>query len=419
MADRVEAEIVRHALDRVPLSLIIDDSAALVNVNYFWMRDHRGRDTSERRWEDVPVVIPERFTREWAEWCAEHGVRGKFSVIPCPAGLGRIDEALPLFGRQQLESWLTMCRASIAPCFDITPEMLTHTRVLDTHTLRPLDPEKWEQDEWVRFTAADHVDAYIELACRILVNVGLPPQGVTSPGGFGSRSEPCYAEVAERALRAATGNPTPYYFHDVVDHGTEIDTPVWRIDRERGTAIAEIIACAGDRTGSWTGYGEADADYYITEDLEGGRLPQVIEAGSPCIAISHWQGMYGLHDGDRRGFRALRAVVERLRRRDPAGERTRWRSCSEIANYACMRHLATVRTEEGRVLLDLPVRAPELTLRLRGVRARCVAAGAALREVASRRDFAGGTFLLEGPDTWIAFDPAPGRRQAEVTFPRS
>ena len=35
----MQAEITRHALDRVPLSIIIDDSTVLVNLNYFFIRD--------------------------------------------------------------------------------------------------------------------------------------------------------------------------------------------------------------------------------------------------------------------------------------------------------------------------------------------------------------------------------------------
>ena len=97
-------EMCRHALDRAPLSLIIDDSTVLLNVNYFWMRDRNPVDGENRRWEDVPVVHPEAFTREFAEWCGEQGVRGKFSVIPCPAALGRIDQPLPLFGSAQRQS---------------------------------------------------------------------------------------------------------------------------------------------------------------------------------------------------------------------------------------------------------------------------------------------------------------------------
>ena len=47
------------------------------------------------------------------------------------AALGRIDEGLPLFSCAQQQSWLAMCRELITPNFDITPEMMTHTVVVD------------------------------------------------------------------------------------------------------------------------------------------------------------------------------------------------------------------------------------------------------------------------------------------------
>ena len=97
----MDVEIARYALDRVPLSIILDDSKLLLNLNYFFIRDRNLADGKNRRWQDVPVVHPESFTREFAEWCLQHGVRGKYSVVPCPAALGRIDEGLPLFSRAQ------------------------------------------------------------------------------------------------------------------------------------------------------------------------------------------------------------------------------------------------------------------------------------------------------------------------------
>lgn len=41
----MQAGILRHALDRVPLSLIIDDSTVLVNLNYFFMRGNGDEGT--------------------------------------------------------------------------------------------------------------------------------------------------------------------------------------------------------------------------------------------------------------------------------------------------------------------------------------------------------------------------------------
>ena len=82
----MQVEIARHALDRVPLSIIFDDSTVLVNLNYFFMRDRNLVDGENRRWQDVPVVHPESFVREFAEWCLENGVRESIasSRVPLP-----------------------------------------------------------------------------------------------------------------------------------------------------------------------------------------------------------------------------------------------------------------------------------------------------------------------------------------------
>ena len=144
----MQVSVNKHALDRVPLSIIFDDSTLLVNLNYFWMRDRSFVDGLDYRWEDVPVVHPESFYREFAEYCLEHGVKGKFSVVPCPAALGRIDRGLPMFSKAQQESWLKMCRELFVPNYDITPEMITHTFVVDLETLQPTDPKLWEQRGW-------------------------------------------------------------------------------------------------------------------------------------------------------------------------------------------------------------------------------------------------------------------------------
>ena len=194
-----------------------------------------------------------------------------------------------------------------------------------------------------------------------------------------------------------------------------METPVWYPDRKAGQATGEVIASTGDWTGSWTGYGEVDADRYITPDLEGGRLPALIDAGEPAVLISHWQGFYGMHDGDRGGFRAFQKVVGRLAERDPRGERTRWRTCSEITTYACAREMAEVSVEGHAVRLDLPVRTPELTLRLSGGDVRVVRVdGRPLARAPNRAAFRSGTFLLEDGAALAAFDPDRRRVLVEV-----
>ena len=411
----MQVEIARHALDRVPLSIIFDDSTVLVNLNYFFMRDRNLVDGENRRWQDVPIVHPESFVREFAEWCLENDVRGKYSVVPCPAALGRIDEGLPLFSKAQQESWLQMCREVITPAYDITPEMITHTVVVDPKTCKPLESGIWEQYNWNNLPVDQEelVIDYITTACQILENVGLTPEGVTSPGGFGNPLD-FYAKVVGIAAREVTGNPTPYFFKRVSADGP-VETPVWYADRETGTAVGEIIASTGDWTGSWTGYGEVNVDKYISADLQGGRLPAVIDAGDPGVLISHWQGFYGLHNDDRRGFNAFKTVVRRLKERDPNGERTQWRKCSEITNYACAREMAEIVVEENNIRLDLPVCVPDLTLRLTGVDVRGVSAdGADLTRARNRASFKSATFFAENNTTFVAFSPTHRQPVIEV-----
>jgi hypothetical protein len=223
-----------------------------------------------------------------------------------------------------------------------------------------------------------------------------------------------YARVAGLAVREVTGNRTPYFFQRVAGSGP-VETPVWHGDREAGTAVGEIIAATGDWTGSWTGYGETSVDKYITADLQGGRLPALINAGDPAVLCSHWQGFYGMHSDDRRGFNTLKTVVRRLKELDPEGERTQWRKCSDITNYACAREMAGVTVDGHTIQLELPVRVPDFTLRLSDVGARGVSVDSELlSETSTRSGFRSGTFLTEDDVTYVAFDPTERRTTVEV-----
>lgn len=411
----MQVKVNRHALDRVPLSIIIDDSTVLVNLNYFFIRDRNPVDKKNLRWEDIPVTHPESFTREFAEWCLENGVKGKFSIVPCPAALGRIDEGLPLFSKAQQESWLKMCREVITPSFDITPEMITHTFVVDLETFKPLESRIWEQYEWQTLPVDQEelIFNYISTACRILDNVGLTPEGVTSPGGFGGRTLEFYAKVAGLALREVTGNPTPYFFKRFSDDG---QASVWYADRDSGMAVGEVTASTGDWTGSWTGYDPVNVDKYITSDLQGGRIPALVNAGDAVVFCSHWQGFYGMHNDDRRGFNTFKTVVRRLQELDPNGEKTQWRKCSEITNYACASEMAEIVVENGTISLDLPVLVPDFTLKLTGVDVCCISVDdKPLTQAPSRAGFKSGTFLTENDTTLVAFDPTKRQTTVKIT----
>src|SRR4051794_34403691 len=91
---------------RVPLSFIIDDSTCLVNMGAFCMPQFRTawpqRPEYWKPWKQWPREIPDDFLREFGEFCAEQGVRGKFSLVPYPACVGWLDRDLPAWTRKEL-----------------------------------------------------------------------------------------------------------------------------------------------------------------------------------------------------------------------------------------------------------------------------------------------------------------------------
>ncbi|MEZ6080697.1 MAG: hypothetical protein R3C56_34995 [Pirellulaceae bacterium] len=89
---------------RVPLSFIIDDSTCLVNLNKFSIPQFAeawGKEGNfQQDWRSWPAEIPDSFVRKFGEWSAENGVKGKYSIVPYPACVGRMDRLLPGWTRE-------------------------------------------------------------------------------------------------------------------------------------------------------------------------------------------------------------------------------------------------------------------------------------------------------------------------------
>lgn len=409
-----------NPLLRTPLALIVDDSCPVINKAWYWIRDrHDWRmrhapDSAPWGWERhydklgrMPDTVPAAFAARWGEWCAEQGIRGKFSMIPFPAGVGRIDQGFPGFPSRELDDWLRVASETIGPGFDLTPEMLTHTRVVDLASWRLT--EEWEQGEWVD-PPAERLTAYVATAMRLLRNAGIACEGVTSPGAFGSRKEEAYARAVLDASIEVNRNPRPFYFLTVT-HDRTPGVPIRRPRPEEGAAVASIEACAGDWFGA-TGFDEANPDRFITEDLRGGRLPAVLAAEAPCVLVGHWP-CFSVNDGI--GFEVLRTVKRRLDAWDPDRCRTVWMKTSEIAHYWMAREFAEIETGRHGVTVRSRFPAARFTLSLSARPSRVRRDGSDLRRVWSRRDFASGTFLEEGSVTYVAFDLAEGSTAIDLS----
>ena len=187
----LEGVAVINPRGRVPVSLIIDDSTCLVNLAHFCIPQFQEVFPNEYKqpWKTLPREIPDSFVRRFGEWCASEGIKGKYSVIPFPACVGWLDRELPGWSKRELNASLELVRSLMMPNWDIHPEMVSHTWVIDTKTGRPF-PERtadfMENWGWSVGKSADQLAEYMGFALKILKNAGLSCEGITTPGGFGN-----------------------------------------------------------------------------------------------------------------------------------------------------------------------------------------------------------------------------------------
>lgn len=376
---------VEHPRLRQPVSLIVDDPCPGYNPAHF----HSG-------FRSGPMHVPPSLIDSFADLIETTGIRGKFSVIPNPFGLGRVDRAVAGVSARDLAHFLDVVRNRIAPRMDITPEVLTHWNAVDLRTgqLLPL----WEH-VWSRTQTRETLEPYLALALQILGNVDLPCSGMTSPWNFGDGVEDAYAEALLAAQRAVNGRTLTWYFlhSDVSSPRVPPRLQVFRPDA--GEAVVSIVCCDASDFAAPLWRGEDPlTDVLLSEDGQAGRLAEVLAAGGPAVFHTHWQSIFGF--GTDRGLDALRTVTERLDAYFD-GQIT-WIGCADLASYAAAAaSLSLMPTEadgigaEWRVYSPFPSRNFTLSLEHTGPAAMVSIDGLPLRRVDAAADLAEGRYLLE------------------------
>lgn len=419
-ATQAEGAAVLHPLDRVPLSFFIDDSTCLVNMGHFCMPQFAeawpGRAEYRRPWKSWPREIPDAFVREFGEFCAEHGIRGKYSIVPYPACVGWLDRELPGWPRRELLDSLALVRGLMAPRFDIHPEMISHTRVIDLATGRPqaeISAATMENSYPRGTKSVDELAGYLAYALRILKNCDLPCEGITTPGGFGNGVESELSLAVQQAVRDVYAAEIPHYFKYVSD-GNESTRP--KLEHVRAAAGAKplltvnVPAATGDWFGGWDGDETPAGHRYADADAAGGRMVELIERGEPAVMLCHWPGLYT--HGTKRGFEEFKRVALAIEKR--FRDRTLWMTSSELARYAAARELTRIERNGASIVLTAPFACPRFTLGVAQPGAappalRCGGTPVELREVRAARDLAPGTYLRGENDLRVCVDLVRGQ----------
>jgi hypothetical protein len=423
---RAEGITVLNPRHRVPVGLIIDDSTCLVNLNRFAMPQFDAafggaNKTYLRNWREWPVEIPDAFVRKFGEWCAGHGVKGKFSVVPYPACVGRLDRQLPGWTLRELQESIELVRSLMLPNWDIHPEMVTHTRVIDTKTGHPYADHSlkfMENWEWTTGRSADEIAGYMAYALRILKNIGLPCAGITTPGGFGNRALPQLAQATLQSLRDVFQAEIPHYFRHLFDKGEESVAPrveyASDLDSPDPKCVVSIIGCTGDWTGGWDNTPPGGVDKFISEDLQNGRMVEVIQRGEPALMLAHWTGIYW--NGQELGFKIFQEVVRRLQARF---DNLVWMKLSEVARYWAAKELTRIERSGGDIVFHAPFACPGFTVQIAsgGEAVRNVSLSGqteSFQEVRHPLELSSGSWTRVGQEIILCFDLRRGESKIRV-----
>ena len=409
---------VLHPRGRVPLSFIIDDSTCLVNMGHFctpqFQSCYPDRKEYNKDWRKWPREIPDAFVREFGEWCAEHNVKGKYSIVPNPACVGWLDRELPGWSRKELLDSLKLVRDLMLPNWDIHPEMITHTRVIDLKTGRPIEeisPATMENSYPRERKSVDELAAYLAYALKILKNCGLPCEGITTPGGFGGLVKSELSLAVQQSVRDVFGAEIPHYFK-YVNTGKESTEPkIEHLKRSGGQVdlTVNIPAGTGDWFGGWQGDGESAGDRYANADATSGRMVELIQRGDPALMLCHWPGIYS--NGTKSGFKAFQNVVTALDKR--FGDQTLWMKLSEIARYQAAKELTEINKTDRGLAFQAPFAAPDFTVKTQresDAPPVLVVENKPLKldEVKQPRDLKSGTWLVDGKQITVCFDLPKG-----------
>jgi hypothetical protein len=432
---RPEGVEVINPRARVPLSFIVDDSTCLVNMAYYAMPQFaeawpERAEAYSHPWQTWPREIPDSFVKRFGEWSAEHGVKGKYSIVPWPSYVGRLDYRLPGWSTQQLRKSIELVQTLMLPNWDIHPEMITHTWVLDLKTGLPLRKDGggfWmENTGWTPGKSVEELAEYTAYALRILKNIDLPCEGFTTPGGFGNGANAALSEASCIAVRDVYGSEIPHYFK-YVETGDASTQP--RVESVRRSAdgksydlTVSIIAGTGDWFCGWDGTDTGSTDRFITADGQGGRLPELIARDEPAIMLCHWPGLWV--NGQETGYRIYQEAVTRLN--EHHGSRAQWMRLNEMARYWATKEL--IRWEvspDGVALIEIPFDCPDLTLRIAGVADKAREKG--IRRITTTRegkterplealrgreqlsgDAVAGRYVVEGDDALVCLNVTRG-----------
>ncbi len=310
-------------MNRIPVSLIIDDPAPRVFVYY----EHADtRFTADGR----PLVseVPNSFLLDFVSVMEQFGIKGKFSVVPMPGGRGDIVNGIDGFPKGEIDEWLSIVRERVQKYFSICPEILTHAKTVNLEKGGFYDVN---ENVWARTQTAVTMTPYIARAFSLLKEAGLTATGVTSPWDFGIEVESEYIKAISRAYHQVYGGTDCWYFLRSLRNRP--NAKPWFALKEENRRVVSVPATTSDHfwqcmdtTDTSEEYIAHVADEVITADGTRGEMIRVMENGGWPILITHWQSLFA--NGLGTGLKVLSEVANRIE--SNLASHVKWMSAEEM-----------------------------------------------------------------------------------------
>lgn len=301
-------------MSKISISLNVDDGAP-VNLFYF----HDLKNPHE-------LLIPPGFVRKFGKVCEKYDVKGKFSIVPIPACLGRLDENINMVDQRSRKEFIRLAQKYIKPRFSITPEILTHFQAWN---LQHNSGMHMHEDQFISTKSAEEIAEYVGLALQILDNVGLTPSGVSSPWATGANNEQNYAAGIGMAFKRILNRNRCFYFLH------RMPRPILMCDTPETGRVIHVPANCGDQF--WPGNMGLTAaqtrkkikqnlDEVLTEDGKKGMLREFADQGEHFSLITHWTSLFS--DGGEYGLEGFEYLLERIKK--VFGNEIEWKMYEEL-----------------------------------------------------------------------------------------
>jgi hypothetical protein len=308
--------------------------------------------------DDGNVLKTSSFLKEFTDWMLDNGIKGKFSVIPCPFGKGRIDKKIEGIDNKELEEFNFLIRNKLMQGFDVSPELVTHKMAWDIDRNAPMEdsPENKEDVIFARKNKEEQIE-YVSFALSVLKNAGILANGVTSPWMLNSLY---YPEAILEAEKKVNNIKLTWFLYD---HGEGYE--IFNYNRTSSEACVHIHYTCRDYIGydeENVHYSEDIIDKYINARGNNGRIIELINKKIPMVILNHWQGLYNY--GRKDGLKIIKKVLSRINKF--LDNRIIWMKWSELARYyVCKEKLEYNITQTPgciEIKLESPFECPDFTV---------------------------------------------------------